>query len=272
MIEEKGNAVSEAIFIKYSRYFSKTNEPKSDIFKIQKYLETTNLRRGRNRKDTTCPIIDEDIIGKLNGPDKNAEIVYFHRLDFDGETTSFKKNAQFFNPENIRIFKPSENNGWRNTHSYECQAYKNVIRIQNEAFLKPLITSFDYIGTLSSGDEFRIIKSKDFKFDADDKRSTSKGTVCTSFGHKIDLIEILLQSEYYHDDIESFTLPPMTKAEMIEELMKMYKVNATYEELNRYKVDELKYILKWFVSGKSKAEICIHVKELFEEQERLIEI
>jgi hypothetical protein len=264
------NSVSDAIFSKFLQFFVETNEPISDIYKIQKYLETSNLRRGRNRKDTSCPIVDDANIGKLKGADLNGEIVYIHRFDFETDTTSFKTNAQFFNPENIRMYKPSEGTGWRNVHPYECQAYKNIIRIQNEARIKPLTEKFEYIGTILPDKVFRIIKTKDFKFDADDKRSTSKGTACTSFGHKIDLVDILLKGDYLTDDIESIALPSMTKSDIIEELTKIYKVNKSFEELNRYRVDELKYILKWFISGESKSNICIHVQSLFQTQERLI--
>jgi hypothetical protein len=278
VVENKGNTLSEAIFIKFKRYFKDSPEPKNDIYKIQKYLETSNLRRGRNRKENACPIIDESLIGGLEGPDKNEEIIYIHTINFDTDTTSFKTNAQFFNPDFIRIYKPSEKDGWRNTHTYECQAYKNIIRIQNEARIKPLVDKFEYIGTIihdSSVPEksvFRIIKSRDFRFDANDKRSTSKGTVCSSFGHKFDLINILLESEYYHDDIESVSIPQLNKDDIIKELIKIYKVNLSYEELNKFKLNELRYIMKWFVSGLSKSDICIHVQSLFEEEERLISI
>ena len=278
IINNKDNVLSEAIFVKFKHYFTQSPEPKNDIYKIQKYLETSTLRRGRNRKENDCPIIDESVIGGLEGPDKNGEIIYIHRISLDTDTTSFKTNSQFFNPNSIRIYKPSEKDGWRNTHPYECQAYKNIIRMQNEARIKPLVEKFEFIGTLvqdaSEPDKtvFRIIKSKDFRFDADDKRSTAKGTVCSSFGHKFDLINILLESEYYHDDIESINLPTMNKNEIIEELIKIYKVNVSYEELNKYKINELRYIMKWFMSGQTKNELCMHVQTLFEEEERLIAI
>jgi hypothetical protein len=272
MIEEKGNTVSEAIVQKYIQFFLTTNEPVSDIYKIRKYLETSNLRRGRNRKETNCPLIDEASIGKLQGPDEDTELVFIHRADLTSETTAFKTNAQFFNPDNIRILKLSEGTGWRNVHSYECQAYKNIFRIQNEEHIKPLTKKFEYIGTMLPDKIFRIIKSKDFKFDADDKRSTSKGTACTSFGHKVDLVEILLKGDYIDDEIETIALPQMSKMEIIEELVKIYKVNKSVEELGKYKVDELKYILKWFISGESKSNICMHVQTLFEQEGRLIQI
>ena len=74
------------------------------------------------------------------------------------------------------------------------------------------------------------------------------------------------------DNTEAISLPPMNKAEVIEELMKVYNVNKSVEELSKYRLDELKYILKWFINGESKSNICMHVQALFAEEGRLIEI
>ena len=269
-IDGKRVAVSDAIVLKFQNYIYYTQEPYTDIANIQRYLETTEFRRGRNKKITDCPRIDESLIGGFKGPEKNGSLVYLHRLDVsDSDTTSFKSNSQFYNTDKIRILKPEESMEWRDTLPYECQAYKNIIRIKIEEAFKPLVENFDYFGTVLSDKKFRIIRSENFSLDVNDKRATSKGTECISFGHKFDLIDILLSSNYMPEGVAEQILPVTSKNELIEYLLKVEKVNKSKEELNKYSVAQLSFIVKWFLSRYTKTDICEQVKSLFYEQGRV---
>lgn len=269
-IDSKRIDVSDAIISKFQNYIYYTTEPYTDIANIQRYLETTEFRRGRNKKVTDCPKIDESLIGGFKGPEKNGTLVYLHRFEVsEADTTSFKANSQFYNTDKIRILKPEESMEWRDVLPYECQSYKNIIRMKIEEAFKPLVDNFDYFGTILSDKKFRIIKSENFSLDVNDKRSTSKGTECISFGHKYDLIEILLSGSYMPEDVDDQILPVKTKGELIDYLIKIYNVNKTKEELTKYSMKELEFIVKWFLSTYTKTDICEQVKTMFYEQGRV---
>jgi hypothetical protein len=173
--------------------------------------------------------------------------------------------------EDIRIFKPSENEGWRNIYDYECQAYKNVILKENQNILKEFKEKFNYFGTIAQDKKFRIISSSELNLDTNDQRSISKGTECNSFKEKFDLIEILRESNYMPDIIRDLDLPFETRKELEEYLLETEKVSRTKEELSIYTNEDLLFFSKWFFAKKlaNKREICGYIKELFEKENRI---
>lgn len=270
-VNKNASEIEEAILVKFKNYYLISNEPLKDIMNIKAYLETSNTRRGRARKITPCPKIDYDLLGGMNGADNDTEIVYIHKAESSlSDSNAFKANAQFFNPDQIKIFKPSEGTEtFRLVLDYECQAYKNIIRLENENKIKALAKDYKYIGTLLDGKDFRIIVTENLKFDMVDKRSTSKGVVCTSFGNKIDLIEILLESNYMIPEVEEINVKLKTKNDCIETLIENYKVDRTQESLSKYTYDELIFIIKWFVYG-NKNKLCDNILNLFKEENRIL--
>jgi hypothetical protein len=246
-------------------------EPTSDIKNIKKYLDTSGLRRGRTRKQSECPKVDGDSIGGFKGESRDGERVYVHKAaSILNVTSGFKTNAQFLNPDVLRIYKPSESIGWRDVYYYECQAYKNLIKIQNEEQIKELL-KYEYVGTILPPDkEFRIIETKKINFESEDKRSTSRGIVCTSFKHKFDLIEILRDAKYMPDDVKDIKVPSPKKEDLINLLIKNYKVKKSFDELNKYTYNDLAFITKWMIASISKENICKTVQYIFERDKRMV--
>jgi hypothetical protein len=255
---------------KYKNFIYTVSEPLEDIIKIKNHLETSGDRRGRTRKAKACPVINSLT---MKGQDKGTELVYLHTASsFKIEVTSFRVNTQFMNPsEDIRIFKASENEGWRNIYDYECQAYKNVILKENQKILKTFKDKFNYFGTIAQDKKFRIISSKDLNLDTNDQRSISKGTECNSFKEKFDLIEILKESNYIPDIIGDLDLPYETREELEDYLFNIEKINRTPKELSIYTDKDLLFFAKWFFAKKlaNKREICEYIKELFEKENRI---
>jgi hypothetical protein len=264
------NNLTLGILRKYNKFIFAVNEPLTDIRKIKNHLETSGDRRGRVRKVKACPIVSSI---ELMGPDTNTELIYIHTAaSFKVEVTSFRVNTQFMNPsEDIRIFKPSENEGWRNVYDYECQAYKNVILKTNQNILKEFKEKFNYFGTIAQDKKFRIISSKELNLDMNDQRTISKGTECNSFKEKFDLIEILRESNYIPDIINDLTLPYESREELEDYLLNVEKVSKTKEELSVYRTKDLLFFAKWFFAKKlaNKREICSYIRELFEKENRI---
>lgn len=257
-----------AILKKYESYIFVVNEPLTDIQNIKNYLETSDDRRGRNSKYKSCPSVNIPMIG----PQENTEVIYIHILrGIKIDITSFRVNTQYLNPsEDIRILKPSEKEGWRNVYNYECQAYKNIILSENQKSFEQF-TKFNYFGTIAQDKKFRIIETKDFNFNTEDLRSSSKGTVCSSYKQKFDLISILRESDYMPDMIRDIDLPYENRDEIEDYLLNVEKINKTSKDLEIYDYDDLIFFGKWFYAKKiaSKNDICMYIQELFEKEGRI---
>jgi hypothetical protein len=261
-------SLAEFIIEKYKNFIFVKNEPTNDILNIKSYLETSSDKRGRSRKNKKCPMFNIT----LQGENKDSEIVYLHTMaGIKIDVTSFRVNTQYLNPsENIRILKLSEKEGWRNVHDFECQAYKNVILKSNQKSLESF-SKFNYFGTIAQDKKFRIIETKTLNFDTLDMRSSSKGTVCSSYKQKFDLIDILRESDYIPDIIRDLYLPYETREELEEYLLDTEGINKTKKDLEIYTDEDLVFFAKWFSAKKiaSKNDICSYIQELFEKEGRI---
>lgn len=259
--------LSAAIRRKFRNYFFKMREPTTDILNIKNYLESSGDRRGRVRKETKCPKVNITMIGENDF----GEVVYFHDyMVSKSDNAAFSTNSQFFNSgENIRIFKPSEGE-WRDVYPFECQAYKNLINKQREKKLSQF-SKFTEFGTILNDKKFRIINNESLNLDNPDKRTITKGSVCTSYEYKIDIIDILLRSNYMPEEVQEIKLPPELKTRQDYENYLLYQVQAVkvLERLEKYSVKDLQFISKYFLSDKSKDKICNYVKELFFKEGRI---
>jgi len=103
-------------------------EPVNQLNYAEQKIANRGKTRGRkpkgdkiNTKGWEIPPID---------PSFQGENVYIHRLNRDtSDNVKYAKNAKFFNIEgNMRIFKPSENLGWRNLNVAENIIYKYNIK------------------------------------------------------------------------------------------------------------------------------------------------
>lgn len=255
------NDFTLAVKRKFSHYIFSVNEPIEDIENVKIYLNTSNERRGRNRKETKCPKVNIP----MKGENKDGELIFLH------DYSEF--NNQLFNAsDNIRIFKSSEQEYWRDAYDYECQAYKNLINKVRQEKISEVIKKFPQIGTILEDKKFRIIDTDKLNFESTDKRGISQGLECNSYNPKINLIEILIRSRYTPQEISSVEIPEnMRKREDFENFL-IYGTNKSaksVEELSRFTLDDLKLITKWVLSNLAKDKICVYVKELFIKENRM---
>ncbi len=257
-----------AIINKLKWFLYKINEPLTDIFNIKKYLSTSDQRRGRNRKQVSCPKVNIDFVGE---EDRGEEVFVHSYYDIKENITSFRTNTQFLTPgDNIRIYKPSEKVGWRSVYDYECSAYKNVIEKHIDARLKEY-EKFKYIGTLLSDKKFRIIETKNLNIDEKDKRSRNKGNTCFTYKDKFSLIEILFDADFFIPELQDYEDVSFdTQDEYINYLLNDKSVNKTKTELKKYSIDDLDYFVRWL--NFSKEDICNYIQEIFEKEDRLIKV
>lgn len=269
LINDEPSEFIRAIHKKVANYFFVKREPYNDIKNIKNYLDTSKERRGRTRKDTQCPKVNIN----LKGEEEDGEIVFIHDYQSNkSDNTSFSVNSNFLNSgDEIRIYKSSEGE-WRDAYPYECQAYKNLITLERQTIISKFKENFEHIGTILSDKKFRIINTKDLNLNAEDKRIGTKGLVCNSYEDKIDVIEILLKSNYLPEEIDSIIIPETLSNRKSLENFLIYTEQAVKDitKLDKFSTQDLKFIVKYFLSKKSKQNICKYVQDLFEKQKRII--
>lgn len=270
LLNTEPNKLITAIHKKFANYFFVKKEPYTDIQKIKNYLETSTERRGRTRKENQCPKVNIE----MQGQNEDGELVIIHDYQANKtDTTAFSVNSNFLNSgDEIRIFKFSEGE-WRDVYPYECQAYKNLINKERQQIIRDFKEKYEHIGTLLSDKKFRIINTKDLNLDSTDKRIGTKGLVCNSYEDKIDVIEILLKSNYMPEEVEETHIPKelsFSRQSLENYLIYTEQAVKDIRKLDKFNVEELKFIVKYFLSKKSKQNICKYVQDLFEREKRII--
>ncbi len=267
-IENKDNDFSLAIIKKYNNFIFIKKEPYIDIYKYKEFLESSSSRRGRARKESSCPKLDIPLVGEM--PDGESIYIIVNSAGLKIDSNAFRINTQFFNPsDNIRIYKTSEGeNEFRNVYHYECQCYKNLISKENVSKLYDFKDKWEQVGTILADNELRIINTDSLNFDSDDKRGLNKGIACKS-KEKFSLVEILLKSKFITPEIDNINIQYNSREELEKNLFDKYNVKRTKEQLDIYSDEDLVFIIKWFKNG-SKKTICDAVKELFIAEGRII--
>jgi hypothetical protein len=114
----------------------------------------------------------------------NRERVYYHiferTLQLQASNVGYNQKQKLNTVENpLRVYKPSENVGWRNPTREEQIVYGLLIRKQNEAKDADFEQRFDYLyGTIIEG-KFKIVDNRNRQTVRGNRRATGKA--CTSF-------------------------------------------------------------------------------------------
>jgi hypothetical protein len=113
-------------------------------------------------------------------------------------------------------------------------------------------------------EKFRIIKTKNLFDEGLDTRTKEKGKECKSYD-KIELIDILLRNDYKDEEVDSIQIPSKlnSKNKLIEYLIEEKKIVKKDEELEKYTLEQLKYIYRWSETSKNKENLCIIISYMF---------
>lgn len=265
IIGKEGSDLTKAILEKYKNFIYIKHEPYTDIYNIKTYLDTSNTRRGRSRKESKKQKVNIEMFGE----NEDGEEVCLHTFSgINIGSTSFRVNSQFFNSsDDIYIYKRSENVGWRPVKDYEWQAYSNLILKDNKSRLDKYASKYKTFGTILSDKKFRIVDSESFRMEGIDKRVMTMGTECKNYKDKIDIIDILLESNYIIPEIDSISTTFNTRKEFEQFLVNDANIVKSASRLKDYSLKDLEYITKWVMSRNSTTNICAYVKEMMMSQE-----
>jgi hypothetical protein len=254
-------------------------EPLKDINEVARISAKEGMRKGAKKspsrivfskptetdkahKDGTPYKVNEEI-----DPDDVIEIqrVYLNTIHSTNESlSSYNKVSKYENVDFlVRIFKPSENFGWRFLSSFEKEVYTNLIKTKMSE-RKTILEENDIYGTLFS-DGFRIV----------DRRNASRRGFRCDQALKPVILDVLRHFNLMTPSVADIQIPENYTEEDLRKFLISKNFNIPdYETSNRqkYTMEDLKLIYKWRKSGARKSKLCDTLQSYLKSEGLLDEI
>jgi hypothetical protein len=264
--EGRASQLGNRIITKYRRVIFNMPEPVELIETTAMALANRGKTRGRKPKAEGKPTVPKIVLeeGKT-GSDVYIHVLYGEIVD----RVSYSVTPNYTNVAGkIRVLKPSEGTGWRDASPPERLVYAEIIsnerRRQTDVF-----NQYDLYGSVYQADGvFRIHNKLTEKTDIakGDKRHINRGKMCKTW-HKPDLIGFL-----WHLKINPVPDPPIdrvTREEMIRKLSEE-NVGTRGDPIASFPLDKLQFYYKWYISGRSRDQICNILQRHFRDTNRLL--
>ncbi len=251
-------------------YYADISAPSAEIARRAQESANRGKSRGRKPREKDIPSTPRRELPSSPSPlvENNTEKVYLHTLYSQVyDRKSYNITSQLDRPTGrIRILKPSEGIGWRDTNPYEYTIYNAIIRSRNEDRRKELGTHKGIFGSVLSDNKFRIHYVKEDDSKARDLRTISRGKECTTW-KKSDLIEILWQLRIpppiKHPLFEEVELEKMDKEEeeafrkeRIEYLLREDSSRDRRSEFEKFSNERLEFYYRWYSSRENRESMC----------------
>ena len=261
MDKHDGNAKAyqEEIMNVFSRSVYSRAEPLDLLEKTRVMINGKNKGRGRKPNPSTQakvkrPEFNVDIPFPAFDATMEGQRIYLHTLwNLESHTkTNYNAVKRWFKADgDIRIYKPSENIGWRSVNEYEYLVYNTLIREQNKK-IREYYENFPIYGImLPPNREFQIRdKEAEDQESLSDARKGRPGRVCTTW-----------KKSYLYDVMYRLGIPApeteytATRDNMIS-LLKYKRIDITPEEPD----EKIRYLYNWAVSNQNIKYICDTVK------------
>lgn len=269
----KAKACSIAILQRYNIYIHNFYEPVDDNQNAKDRLSKGESISG-NRKIANRGITrpDFNFIGsnKLDLNGNPTEMIYIHSLDIldsSNNLTSYDSISTFTNVNaNIRIYKPSENRGFRDVNAYEKLAYNDLLQKKIYKILDKF-KKYEYFGSELVDGKFRIHDWENLKSSSStsntvgrDVRFNNKGRVCLS--KNIDLlIEILGVNMIPIPRGYNVSIDHLSIDQIKNSIVSVYQSFSNKFESKSYTDKQIRFMYVWILyKDKKKDYICEVIK------------
>ncbi len=252
------DTVTRSLQDKYHHYLFKFKEP---VRLLQERESKKGEKRGRGRRPK------EDKVNYLRYPINPAEAdgkdVYIHTLfTIPHATSSYNVASKFMNMKGrIRILKPSEHIGWRDTTTDENVIYNAMIQYQIQEWFKPYRDA-GLFGSIFSDGKFRIHdleNDEELEGEEEDLRKKGRGTEC----HDNYLIAKRLSMEPPAANMKTARSTSIDK-------IKTYLLQETkLKNIDELSDADLRYIYAWVISSIKKSELCARIQKWFKDNNLL---
>lgn len=258
-----------AILDRFKNVYSTMHEPTAEIQAFTDEMTHRGTARGRKPKSETK--IKTKRQPKLELPEIPGEegpLVYIHNLYGQlAENVAYATTARFNKAEGrIRILKPEEGVGWRDTNPYETPVYNALIQRELERRIAPYEQNVIY-GTLLHDKIFRIRNklTENPELVAKDARVANRGRECKNW-KRAELFDILWSLKV--PPPETVTLNVTDRNILIPYLLHQ-KLRNTRAELEALPDDQLQFYYLWVRSGAGRKAMCTRIQRFMEENNLL---
>lgn len=265
--EEWSSDILDALFRVYRNYLYWFPEPLNLISQTTEEARRTAFPQQRIKR-----INQEDLFRKAPPEeDPNNELVFVHTL----YTKTFERNsynviAKAIKAEgDYRLLKISEGFGWRDATEPEYRAYNELVQ-RTIANRLSEFRQFSVYGVYSTTDnKFRVadVTKEKKELSKTDSRSLSRGKICKDW-KKAEIISVLYKLSNAGVDVNRNIRnpPPAVDEETVRKELRNKRVTG----VDKMSEEEARFLLQWLNSGKTMAQICRILYDIFQETGRLL--
>jgi hypothetical protein len=249
---------------RYKKYLFEFREPEKEIQENLNGARQRALGRGRKPKENKVRYYEEPL-------EKDVEIgekVFIHSIyTIPVENVSYNITTKYVNARGrLRILKPSEKVGWRDTDITETAVYNALIRGRIRDMLKPY-KDYGVFGTILSDNEFRIhdasevVEEEEGDEEGIDRRTLQKGMICEKSANNSDLIELAYKAKIPLPSSvkkKMSEINKMTKSSLIERLTSKQNKGKSkrIKVLETYPLEKLRYMYAWELTSATRPLLC----------------
>jgi len=232
------------------------HEPVNSILRIEGVINSrvSGLRKSpKVGKVKRVNIHNIDL--NIPSPDEESdtEIVYLHTLYSQSyDKTAYAVVAHFNNAAGrLRIYKPSEEVGFRDTTEYETPVYSEMIQLVIGQRLE-YYEQHDIYGSVLADKKFRIRdKTTEATQAIKDARKINRGKICKTW-RKPDLIDVMWQLGIEPPNIVDSGMDDMTaQAYLIKHMTESPRVRIADMD-----PDKIQFFTRWYMTGMAVANMC----------------
>lgn len=264
-ITKNGDSWAKGVVKIFYEYVFIFQEPVYSILNASELLYMRAKGRGRKPKEGRRKIKKKTVnIDERDIYQNHAEEVYIHTLYIQNiEQLSYNVVSNYINAEGRkRIYKPSENLGFRDTNAAETPVYTELIRRTIEETVNELNRS-DIYGIVLYDGMLRIRDTSNLET-VTDARKINRGKLCVKW-KKPELIYVM-----YRLGIAA----PNTTSYLTDEYIDSY-LRSTMKNTGKIKIDEMspelkRYFASWYIAKTTVSDgMCNLIKQKLQELGRL---
>lgn len=274
IINQNHSAYNSSIINYFSNYIFELNEPISEIQASADRLANRGKSRGRKPNPNSKTRVQKiNPVEPQPTPEleQTTEIVYIHILyNQSVDRVSYAVTAKFTKADGrLRLLKPSEHTGWRDTNPYEFPVYNSYIQRTIQSRLSDIEQNPIYGIIFSNDGKFRIRDktSENPTQIAKDARKQNRGRICSTWS-KPDLINVIykLNPQLLPNNITNMsaiksTVSSYTDEQLIEYLKRSGVTGVTTENFDRQK---LEFFYIWYYSQLNREHTCGQIRSYLE--------
>ena len=255
----------------FSNFYFIFNEPVSHLQNLIEERARKSKGPGRKSKDPSKLKIKRLTLQSLSSTpvfDSDTELVYIHYLFSLSKTlTAYNVISKSTKAEGkLRILKPSEQLGWRDTNPYETVIYNEMIQLKNLEKISPFEQQFDIYGVIYKSDNKLRIRDKTREKLKERKtlRDLTRGLKCDTW-KKPDLIDVFWHLSIPPDP----NLPISYSREQLINYLTKENVPSDTRILTTWSLDRLSFYYKWLSLEKDITFMCQFLQQKLQDLGRL---